>query len=80
MQRETITIWSASHIEDEMTGLKQWYYNSMIVSIKWVVMALNYPPTCKYFDNVEDAIAFTDEQNHLELIREAKRERARERE
>ena len=70
MQRETITIWSASHIEDEITGVRKWFYNSMIVSTNWVVMALNYPPACKYFDNVEDAIAFTSEQNRLEAIRE----------
>jgi len=70
MQRETITIWSASYIEDEITGVRQWFYNSMIVSINWVVMALNYPPSCKYFDNLEDAIAFTSEQNRLEAIRE----------
>mgnify|MGYP000079349411 CR=1 FL=1 len=72
MQRETITLWSASNIEDEITGIRKWYYHSMIVSINWVVMALNYPTACRYFDNVEEAILFTNEQNRLEEIREGK--------
>jgi len=72
MQRETITLWSVSNIEDEITGIRKWYYNSMIVSINWVVMALNYPPACKYFNNEEEAILFTIEQNRLEEIREGK--------
>ena len=56
-------------MEDETTGVKKWYYNSMVVSIKWVVMALNYPPACKYFDNEKEAILFTIEQNSLELVK-----------
>jgi len=70
MQRETITLWAVSNIEDEITGVRTWYYYSMVVSINWVVKVLNYPPACKYFDNEEEAILFTIEQNRLELIRE----------